>query len=376
MNASTCGRRSLGTTVYRALHAAFEMLRWTTCWLNDTATAVASVNVIEPRPEPEDVDDRQEECGRHDAEAGEDPICDGDRHDERDCRHPGLHEADEGGQRGVVVPEGIRDRGLVRELDREHEDREQDVGDGDEPQERGAADVVEAGAELGEDRRRGRPSCLRPNRPRGPRADPRRERCAKDDQPGNDQHEVLGSDQRGQRTGRQRPDEPAGDGRARDQREEALRLASIEGGRRNRPDQRQHDRVHDVDRDADDAEGDGSAARQRQAEDHQRSGKRKQQPDEERPPRQLSQPDAVAQGNDQAHATERDVEVRQVGRPKAAEEEGHVGDLTGAAGRLDGREQPGQECDRPALARPDGEHRGSPHGLAGSGVSSAACSNM
>ena len=225
-------------------------------------------------------------------------------------------------------------------------------------------------------RRRGRPSCLRPNRARRPRADPGRERCAKDDQRGDDQHEVLGADQRGERTGRKRPDEPAGDGRARAQREEALRLASIECGRRNRPDQRQHDRVHDVDRDADDAEGDGCAARERQAEHHQRSGKREQQPDEERPPWQLPQPDAVAQCHDQAHATERDVEVRQVGRPKPAEEQGHVGDLTGPAGRLDGREQPGQEGDRPALARPDGEHRGSLHGLAGSEVSSAACSNM
>ena len=106
------------------------------------------------------------------------------------------------------------------------------------------------------------------------------------------------------------------------------------------------------------------------------AGKGKQQPDEERPPRQLSQPDAVPQRHDQAHATERDVQVRQVGGPEAAEEEGHVGDLAGPAGRLDGREQPGQEGDRPALARPDGEHPGSLHGLAGSGVSSAACSNM
>ncbi len=220
----------------------------------------------------------------------------------------------------------------------------------------------------------GRP-CLSPSRPRCPRADPRRECCAKDDQPGDEQHEVLGADQRGQRTGRKRPDEPAGDGRARDQREEALRLASIECGRRNRPDQRQHDRVHDVDRDADDAEGDGCAAREREAEHHQRSGKGEQQPDEERPPRQLSQPDAVPQRHDQAHAAERDVEVRQVGGPEAAEEEGHVGDLTGPAGRLDGREQAGQESDRPALARPDGERRGSLHGLAGSGISSAACSN-
>ena len=52
MNASTCGRRSLGTTVYRALQAAFEMLRWTTCWLNDTATAVASVNWMSHVPNP------------------------------------------------------------------------------------------------------------------------------------------------------------------------------------------------------------------------------------------------------------------------------------------------------------------------------------
>ena len=316
------------------------------------------------------------QCSGHDAEAGEDPICEGDRHDERDRRHPGLHEADEGGQRGVVVPEGIRDRGLVRELDREHEDREQDVRDRDEPQERGAADVVEAGAELGESGRRGRPSCLRPSRPRRPRADPGRERSAKDDQPGHDQHEVLGADQRGQRTGRQRPDEPAGDGRTRDQRKEPLCLASVERGRRDRPDQRQHDRVHDVDRDADDAERDGCAARERQAEHHQRSGKREQQSDEERAPRQLPQPDSVAQGHDQAHATERDVQVRQVGRTKPAEEQGHVGDVTGPAGSLDGREQAGQEGDGPAFARPDGEHRGSLHGLAGSEVSSAACSKM
>ena len=357
-----------------ALQAAFETLRWTTCWLNETATAVASVNVIEPRPEPKDVDDRQEQRSRHDAEAGEDPICEDDRHDERDCRDRGLYEADEGGQRGIVVPEGIRDCGLIRELDREHEDREQDVRDGDEPQERGAADIVEAGAELGEDRRRRRPPCLRPSRPHCPRADPRRERRAKDDQPGDEQHEVLGADQRGERTGGKRPDEPAGDGRARDQREEALRLASIECSRGNRPDQRQHDRVHDVDRDADDAERDGSAARERQAEHHQRAGKGEQQPDEERPPRQLSQPDAVPQRHDQAHAAERDVEIRQVGGPEATQEEGDVGDLTGPAGRLDGREQAGQESDRPALTRPDGERRGSLHGLAGSGISSAACS--
>jgi hypothetical protein len=52
MNASTCGRRSDGTTVNIALHAAFDRLRCTTSWTTTNAIAVASVNCTSHSPNP------------------------------------------------------------------------------------------------------------------------------------------------------------------------------------------------------------------------------------------------------------------------------------------------------------------------------------
>ena len=86
----------------------------------------------QPRPEAEDVHDRQREGGGHDPEACVDAVRERDRHDEGRGRHPGLHQAHERGERRVVALERVGEGRLVRELQREHQDREQHVGDADQ----------------------------------------------------------------------------------------------------------------------------------------------------------------------------------------------------------------------------------------------------
>ena len=105
----------------------------------------------DPQPEPAEVDEGKEQGRRCDAESPVETVRQPERDHERD---PGDGRRDD--------PQDPRQLGLVRvggpsgpevgERDREHQDRQQDVGRRDESKERRASDLVEADAHIGRDR--------------------------------------------------------------------------------------------------------------------------------------------------------------------------------------------------------------------------------
>ena len=105
----------------------------------------------QPEAEPGEVDERQQERRAGDPEPRVDPVGEHDRDDERGGGHGRRQQAQavaSSASRMERLGRGEQER--VRH--REHEDREQDVGDRDEPHERRADDLVEAGAQVGDDR--------------------------------------------------------------------------------------------------------------------------------------------------------------------------------------------------------------------------------
>ena len=127
------------------------MPRWVTCWVNRTSAAVANEKATSHRPKPREVHERQQQGRAGDAEPRVDPVGEHDRDDERGGRH-GRRQQAEGGRQVGLRAERLRGGQQERVGHREHQDREQDVGDRDEAHERRADDLVEADPQVGDDR--------------------------------------------------------------------------------------------------------------------------------------------------------------------------------------------------------------------------------
>ena len=105
----------------------------------------------QPQPEPGEVHERQQQGSAGHPEPRVDPVRQHDRDDERGGRHGRRQQAEERRQVGLGMERlGRGEQERVRH--REHQDREQDVGDRHEPHERRADDLVEARPQVVDDR--------------------------------------------------------------------------------------------------------------------------------------------------------------------------------------------------------------------------------
>ncbi len=204
----------------------------------------------EPDAEADEVHDRQQHRARRPPNRAIDPVRDEHRHDERRRRDHRREHAERGRAFRVRRERG---RGAERErvLDREHEDRQEHVGDGDP-----------AGAAARRPPRRsrpgGRPGPSAPRRGRtgaaalasgrGRRTSRTRSGSASSIAAASIRTRFAAPMSTRDRTGQERPDECARDRRRGQQREEALGLAGVERRPGDRPGDRHDDRADDIDR--------------------------------------------------------------------------------------------------------------------------------
>ncbi len=305
----------------------------------------------EPGPEPGEVDDREDERGRGDPEPGIDAVRQADRRHERGGSDRRREEAEGGRQLGLVT-ERTGHRLEERERDGEGEDREEDVGDGDQPHERRRPDVFVAGPDLGDERRG-----LRTVHEGAP--GPPGEECRHDGRDGDDravdEHEERRPDRPRDGSRGERPDEPAEDGGARADREKPLGLAGVEDGAGDRPDEGALDRPDDVHDEPDDREAVRSGTLGDQAEGAEEDGEDAEEGREEGSHPESPDGRPESQCHEQAGQSEQDVQVGQDARADAAEEDRVGPDLAEAATRLDEGEQRRHEGDGSTLARSDGQ---------------------
>ena len=139
----------------------------------------------DPRPESEQVDERQDDGRGRDAEPAVHAVGEQDADEER-CAGHARREQRQRDDEAILAAELLAHRGHEREREAEHEDREQDVGERDPAHERGPGDVPSARRERG----RHRHPCVAGLAPRPqPWAD------AADEQPGDREREGFGEDE-------------------------------------------------------------------------------------------------------------------------------------------------------------------------------------
>ncbi len=238
---------------------------------------------------------------------------------------------------------------------REHQDREQDVGDRHEPHQRRPDDLVEARPQVVDDR----PVAATRRDP-----DRRRPRDADDQHPDDDEQDRLEDDERrradraGDRPGQQRADEAARDGGAGAQREEPLRLARVEHGPGHRPRDRHPDRPDGVDRQPCERHRRRVIGGHQQPLDEQGDGRPDRQAGQQRDPGQAPERGPIGQRGHEAGRPEADEQVGQRAGPVPADHQRVDADLAEAAARLERREQQRHQRDRPGLAGADADRPG------------------
>ena len=351
MNARTWPRRLAGTTEKNAFHAVFDSPRCVTSWVNFTPIAVRDPEGHEPHPEPEEVRQRQEQRHGDHAQARVQAVRDERGHQERCRGHRGGEQSEGRGELALAGERGGHRAG-ERVLHGVEEDREQHVGDRDQPHQRRPRDVQGTRAQCPQ---RAHPRAVRVGDRMQARAQSHQRERGHDEQHGVPDDDRGGADEGGQRPRRQQPHEAAADRGARAQREQPPGLAGVERRSGDRPQDRREQRArrehrhpgHRVQGDRTGHRGDALEGEDRRDDQQDRGhDPLARRPRDDRP---------IPERRDQPDGPQPDVQRRQDRRSDGIEDQRRHGDFAESPPRLGGREREAQQRYQSAFAGADGE---------------------